>query len=1202
MKNKKYLFLLLIIPVLVMFISRSFSLTYNEVIESVEIQSNNYDDPGSWHIKKSAEWTGLAKARVTFDVNSVMKTIEGRYKDVIFVIDVSGSMSGSKLERARQDAIDLTNYILSDSQNRVALITFGYTSRIISGFTNNKDEMVNYITNLSSNGSTNYNAGLLNVDTVMRNYVKSDNKDLVLLFLTDGYPNEDTPNQVATYKILKEKYPYMTISGIQYEMGKNIIKEIIEISDNQFIADKDTLNNVLFEASVSPMTYDNFVITDYIDNEYFYVDSIDDIEVSVGNAIIEDENGSQKITWNLGNYFISGNDAHMFIDVKLKENYYNTSGYYPTNKKETIVSKLPDEDEKTKTSELTPVLKNGYKVIYDTNTPSGCNLEAIPTETYPMHYTVIKRNDNLSCPGYIFKGWKITQNSTSELVIINDNQFIMPSHDVTIKGTWTKQNMYKTMDGTVKENTKGNLRVQDDSPNYTYSTTFGMNVYRSSFESITIVDRIDIPENAIRSADVSDLGNGTVMAWYTDVDGNSKYELYIGGAGGVNANSNSTGAFSHFSNVKSYDLTYLDTSKVENMSAMFAQSSYSIPNVEFIGLESWDTSKVTNMSNMFYETGYRSTSLTIGSLGSWNVSKVTNMNHLFYRLGYNSTNIDIGDLSNWNVSNVTNMNSLFGGLGRYAENWSVGDLSRWDVSKVTDMGGMFYQTGREAPTWSVGDISRWNVSNVTYMADMFEQAGYSATNFTLDLSNWDVSKVTDMSYIFRDTGHDSLHFELNLTNWKYTNTPNIVYMMFYYAGANATSFKLIGLDTWNTSAITNMRYMFCGAGQNATEWDIGDISNWNTGNVTNMSYMFSYAGSKASSFELDLSRWDVSKVTYNGYMFENAAYNAENVDINLSNWDNSSITSVTSMFNSTGANSKNVNINLSNWNNSATASMTAMFRYIGEKATTVNLNLSNWNNASLTSTSDLFYSVGSGATSVNIDLSNWSNPRMTNYSNLFKNIGYNGAGSVTMNLSNWQNPSITSLYNMFYAFSSYFDNYESTGAENIKIIMTNFDTSNVTTTSGMFNRAGYIAEKFELIGLDTWDMSKVTNMSSMFADSGHNASTWNIGDLSNWDTSNVTNMTSMFEGAGYNATTWNNIGILKTYATNISRIFNNIYPAKATLNIYSDPTTYTNAFTNTSTKEGSEITVNYSSAVTNIDDIIATKSSDSNVVKGSRLD
>ena len=58
---------------------------YTQEIKNVEIQSDDYNNPGSWHIDKSAKWVGINKAQVTFDVNSVMKTNEN-YKDIILVI------------------------------------------------------------------------------------------------------------------------------------------------------------------------------------------------------------------------------------------------------------------------------------------------------------------------------------------------------------------------------------------------------------------------------------------------------------------------------------------------------------------------------------------------------------------------------------------------------------------------------------------------------------------------------------------------------------------------------------------------------------------------------------------------------------------------------------------------------------------------------------------------------------------------------------------------------------------------------------------------------------------------------------------------------------------------------------------------------------------------------------------------------------
>ena len=139
----------------------------------------------------------------------------------------------------------------------------------------------------------------------------------------------------------------------------------------------------------------------------------------------------------------------MTIDLTLKEEYYETKGFYPTNKSETVVSKLPNENEKTVNSTLTPVLKNAYYVMYDTNTPTGCTLPSIDNEEHFVYQTITKKTENPSCPGYLFRGWIIDDNDKADMIFINDDVFFMPSHDVHIKAIWTKNDIVKKMDGTV---------------------------------------------------------------------------------------------------------------------------------------------------------------------------------------------------------------------------------------------------------------------------------------------------------------------------------------------------------------------------------------------------------------------------------------------------------------------------------------------------------------------------------------------------------------------------------------------------------------------------------------------------------------------------------------------------------------------------------------------------------------------------------
>lgn len=445
---------------------------YTEEIKNVEIKSTDYNSPGSWHIDKSAKWTSTNTAQVTFDVNSIMKN-DNRYKDVILVLDRSGSMDGDKINRVKNDSKELINAALSNNQNRVALITFESSSTIVSTFSNNKEELLEKVDAITTTGNTNYNAGLKNVDIVMNNYIKKANRDVVTLFLTDGYPNEDTPNQISTYELLKDKYPYMAINGVQYEMGKDIIYEIKQISDNQWIADQSTLNNVLFEASIAPVKYEDFIVTDYIHDDYFKINSVNDIKVSMGTVKLEEESGLQKITWNLGkNAYMTGGNAKMYIDLTLKEQYVGSEGFYPTNKKENITYKLPEGAEKTVNSTSTPVLKNNYDVIYDANTPSGCTLPSIPKEKHFIYQNVTKRADELSCNGYLFKGWEIDEEDEKDITKVNDDVFVMPEHDVTIKGTWTRHLITKSMDGKVNKKTNLYRILQNEASKGTYAKEY----------------------------------------------------------------------------------------------------------------------------------------------------------------------------------------------------------------------------------------------------------------------------------------------------------------------------------------------------------------------------------------------------------------------------------------------------------------------------------------------------------------------------------------------------------------------------------------------------------------------------------------------------------------------------------------------------------------------------------------------------------
>ncbi len=474
MKKRRYL----IIGIFLLLGFLIFNKTLSELkpIPKVTFKSQNlnYDkkEPGSFKVEKSAKWIGENKAKVTIEVNSITK--ESRQaKDIIFVLDISSSMSGDKLNQVKKDTTNLATAVLSNPKNRVALITFDSLADRVSDFTNNKDEFLQKVNNLSVRGATNYKAGFEEARKLLEGYKKEEGKDLVLLFLTDGFPCIDTPNEVAVYNELKQKYPYIDINAVQYEIGEDIKEEIKVISDKQYHADMKRLNNVLFEASATPIIYDNFVITDYISKHFKGTAS--KIKASQGEAKIE---GNQ-ITWNLGTYK-SGTKATLEIEldqVGLREEFYKTN--------KGIDIKTSFEKEKDdQISSKTPVLKGLYKVIYEANSPNGCTVKGLEKTTSHRPFENVQLiKGNVTCDGYLFQGYELI----TEAKYINKDYIEMPEKDIIFRATWTKAKVNKSMQGKVskdsslynkiKEQSLGNDKQLEIDYSKNNSSTNGQGVY-----------------------------------------------------------------------------------------------------------------------------------------------------------------------------------------------------------------------------------------------------------------------------------------------------------------------------------------------------------------------------------------------------------------------------------------------------------------------------------------------------------------------------------------------------------------------------------------------------------------------------------------------------------------------------------------------------------------------------------------------------
>ena len=445
LSNKKYVISsIVLIGLLIVFISSSFATVVP--VKSVEIksQNKNYDnsEQGAWKVTKSAKWISKGKARITFDVDSIEMN-DNKDRDIILVVDNSDSMYSGNFSEVLTNISTVLEELKKDSRtNRVSLISFNDSASILSDFTTDLDSIKSLVSSVTATGNTNYYQALIKVDEILNSYVYDNNKKVSVVFLTDGYPTSEVPNEVAFYKYLKDKYEYLDIKAIQYDMGEEVLDTVKNISDKQYIADKDNIKDILHRAMFGTISYDNFKVEDVVNGKYFSIDNISAYNGEVNRT-------GNEVTWNINNYD-SGNKAKLTIDINLGNNYLNTFGLYETNTSEVITSKISNVEENV-TSTLTPVLSNNHTVTYEANAPSSCNVSNVPSQSKQFVFDTVTLSSNVPvCFGYQFKGWEIVDKNITK---VNEDNFIMPDEDVVIKATWSKLGLSKAMDGTVQEAT-----------------------------------------------------------------------------------------------------------------------------------------------------------------------------------------------------------------------------------------------------------------------------------------------------------------------------------------------------------------------------------------------------------------------------------------------------------------------------------------------------------------------------------------------------------------------------------------------------------------------------------------------------------------------------------------------------------------------------------------------------------------------------
>ena len=449
-----------------------------------------------------------------------------------------------------------------------------------------------------------------------------------------------------------------------------------------------------------------------------------------------------------------------------------------------------------------------------------------------------------------------------------------------------------------------------------------------------------------------------------------------------------SGWFANMPNIKSIDLSGVDLSHATNIDNMF----YNNPNLESVNLSGVKFGNVTKANAVFYGDA----KLTDVDMSGVDLSHVNGANAWFMG-DSNLTTVDFsnvifpdkftntfahadGKLKNVNLTRAKNVPADF--LRAYVKSEANSgaisiDVSNFDLNK-NDLSDL---SGlfTNMPNLKEVNVTGLVTDKVENVSRMFYND--SALTTIVGLDTWDTSNVTDMSYIFA-----------SFTN---PTTDNHKPQGLEHTG----SLKALDLSGWKTSNVTNMACMF--TGQNHLE-TLKGLSNWNTSKVTNMAQMF-HGLSKLQDGSLgDLSKWDTSNVTDMTYMF---AVMSLQTDLSFVNgWKTGMVTDMSYMF---AKDEKLQKLDLSNWDVSSVGlketeqnySFGAMFS--GDTALTSVGDISHWRTDNVHDTRQMFY----GTTSLkNIDLSGWNTGKLQIDEGMFWN-----SGAQYINLDHWDFSNIKRL-------------------------------------------------------------------------------------------------------------------------------------------------------------------------------------------------
>lgn len=107
-------------------------------------------------------------------------------RDIVLVLDVSGSMSGTPLEETKKAASKFVSTILNEDAS-IGMVTYDNSASMLSDFSVDENSLKSITNNINDGGGTNIEAGLIKAQEMLS---ISKAKKKIIVLMSDGEPND----------------------------------------------------------------------------------------------------------------------------------------------------------------------------------------------------------------------------------------------------------------------------------------------------------------------------------------------------------------------------------------------------------------------------------------------------------------------------------------------------------------------------------------------------------------------------------------------------------------------------------------------------------------------------------------------------------------------------------------------------------------------------------------------------------------------------------------------------------------------------------------------------------------------------------------------------------------------------------------------------------------------------------------------------